>query len=74
MQERITPWRYFDDARIYFGDVEVESFFAGPSGFVGVVSECCSAPPGLHSGDVLVAAKIGGVLSQDGISIRAAAP
>ncbi len=32
------------------------------------------APPGLPSGDVLVVAKIGGVRSQDGISIRVAAP
>ena len=63
-----------EDVRICFGDVEVEPLFAGLSGFVGVYQIVVRVPPGLPSGDVLVAAKIGGVRSQDGISIRVAVP
>ena len=63
-----------EDVRICFGDVEVEPLFAGLSGFVGVYQIVVRVPPGLSSGDVLVAAKIGGVRSQDGISIRVAVP
>ena len=63
-----------EDVRICFADVEVEALFAGLSGSVGVYQIVVRVPPGLPSGDVLVAAKIGGVRSQDGISIAMAAP
>ena len=58
-----------EDVRVCFGDVEAESLFAGLSGFVGVYQIVVRVPPGLPSGDVLVAATIGGLRSQDGISI-----
>ncbi len=63
-----------EEVRICFGDVEVEPLFAGLSGFVGVYQIVVRVPPGLPSGDVLVVAKIGGLRSQDGISIRVAVP
>ena len=61
------------DVRICFGDVEVTPIFAGLSGFVGLY-QIIVAVPDVPSGDVLVLAKIGGVQSQDGISIRVAGP
>ena len=63
-----------ETVRICFGDVEVDPLFAGLSGFVGVYQIVVRVPAGLPSGDVLVAAKIGGLRSQDGISIAMAAP
>ena len=47
--------------------------FAGLSGFVGLYQITVTVPD-VPAGDVLVLAKIGGVQSQDGISIRVAAP
>ncbi len=59
--------------RICFGDIEVEPNFAGLSGFVGLYQITVTVPD-VPPGDVLVLAKIGGVQSQDGISIRVAGP
>ncbi len=62
-----------EDVRICFGDVEVVPAFAGLSGFVGLYQIVVTVPD-VPAGDVLVLGKIGGVQTQDGISLRVAVP
>ena len=61
------------EVTICFGDEEVTPLFAGLSGFVGLYQITVTVP-NLPVGDVQLLAKIGGLQTQDGISIRVGTP
>ncbi len=61
------------EVKICFGDVEVTPLFAGLSGFVGLYQITVTVPD-VPAGDAQLLAKIGGLQTQDGITIRIGAP
>ena len=61
------------EVRVCFGNVEVTPLFAGLSGFLAVYQITVTVPD-VPAGDVQVVAKIGGLQTQDGITIRIGTP